>query len=596
MPEEERKEKDPKNYFLDLLYFVKKTSQLIKGYRKFFIFGLFLLLVTESLSLVSQYLFKDIVDYLPTFTQSGNAEYLIKLVVGIAICYIATSAFEYVTIVLISRTQNRLGHYLSVLVYGKLIDLSVAYHERENTGAKINKVENGIDRVHDMTDRLFWDFSPTLIRVIISAVVLFTIDWRIASVFLAVMPVYLYMTIRTNRKILPIIKDIRSGYERVYGKLTQAIFNVKTVQLFAQENEEKRRASIGLASIVKNQDAWVKIEFGSLWWRSNVSNLGRIFVISFGAYLALRQEITIGELVLFLTISFATFDSLFRMSRVFNHIIDAKVSIDRIYEILDSKEIVKSAQNALKRKLKGRIEFKDVSFAYKDKNVIDDIELSIEPGELVALVGPSGGGKSTIAKLLYRYYDVSHGKLLIDGVDIRNLNLKHYRRQLGMVSQDIDMFDVMVKDNIAYGQPKSSLYSVKRAAIAANADEFIEKLADKYDTEIGERGVKLSGGQRQRIGIARALLVNPKILILDEATSALDSESERKIQQAMKRLISGRTTIVIAHRLSTIKNADKIVVIDQGRIAEVGNHETLMKNEGVYKKLVDLQVKGYLQE
>ena len=592
---DQREEKPPKNYFVDLLYFIKKTWHLIKGFRKYFVVGLFFLLITESLSLVSQYLFKDIVDYLPDFTQSGNAGYLIKLVIGIAACYVATSAFEYLTIVLISRTQNRLGHYLYIMVYGKLIDLSVAYHERENTGAKINKVENGIDRVHDMIDRLFWDFAPTLIRVIISSVVLFTIDWRIASVFLSVMPFYLYMTIRANKKILPIIKEIRSGYERVYGKLTQAIFNVRTVQLFAQENEEKRRANIGLKAIVKNQDQWVKVEFRSLWWRSNLSNLGRIFVIAFGAYLALKQEITIGELVLFLTISFATFDSLFRMSRVFNHIIDAKVSIDRIIEILDNGEVVKSVSNAKKIRLRGKIEFKDVSFAYKDKNVLDDIELSIEPGELVALVGPSGGGKSTIAKLLYRYYDVTQGKLLIDGVDIRNLHLKDYRRQLGMVSQDIDMFDDKVKDNIAYGQPGASLKAIKRAAVAANADEFIEKLSDKYDTEIGERGVKLSGGQKQRIGIARALLVDPKVLILDEATSSLDSESERNIQQAIKRLIKGRTTIVIAHRLSTIKNADKIVVIDQGRIAEVGNHLTLMRQNGVYKKLVDLQVKGYLQ-
>lgn len=594
--EEKREEKPPENYFWDLLYFIRKTNGLITGYRKFFALGLFLLLIQEGLSLLSQYLFKDVVDYLPTFIESGEVSFLVNLLVGIGVCYVGISVFEYLEIMVVSRTQNRLGHSLFLTVYGKLLDLSVAYHERENTGAKIQKVENGIDRVHDMLDRLFWDFSPTLVRIVISSVLLVTIDWRIASVFIVIMPLYMYLTIITNKRILPVIKEIREGFERVYGKLTQSIYNVRTVQLFVQENEEKRRAKLGTLAITKNQDRWVSIEFKSLFWRSNLSNIGRIFVVAFGSYLALRQQITIGELVLFLTISFSCFDSLFRMSRVFNHLVDAKVSIDRIIAIMDSKELIKSTPNSKILKLKGSIEFNDVSFAYKEKNVLDDISFSIAPGELVALVGPSGGGKSTIAKLLYRYYDVTQGKLLIDGVDIRDLNLKHYRRQLGMVSQDIDMFDDKVKNNIAYGSPGASLYAVKRAALAANADEFIGKLADKYDSEIGERGIKLSGGQKQRIGIARALLVNPKILILDEATSSLDSESERKIQQAIKRLIEGRTTIVIAHRLSTIKNADKIIVIDQGRIAEIGNHEDLMKNNGVYKKLVDLQVRGYLQE
>ena len=588
--------KQKQGYFANFVFFLKKAVLLMSGYRRFFIFGLILLFITESLQLLAQYWFSNIVDFLPQLAAGGVIDKLIWLVAAMVASFLIISVVEYFTVLLMTKTMIRFEHHLSLIVYGKLLDLSMAYHERENTGAKLTKLENGIDRFRDMLERLFWDFSPTIIRVVISAVVLFTIDYRIALVFIAVVPLYLLLTIRMNNKVNPIRKQIREGYESVYGKFTQAVFNVKTVQLFAQEAEEKRRAKTGIAGIIRSQFRWAHINFKANFWRSNVNNLGIILILSFGVYLAVRGQITIGELVLFLTLSFDSYDGLYNMSRVIDHLLDAKVSVERMLKILENDEVVKSAPNAVKLNLKGKIEFRDVSFAYKDKNVLDDIELTVEPGEVVALVGPSGGGKSTIAKLLYRYYDVSHGGLFIDGVDIKKLNLRHFREQLGMVSQDIDMFDDTIKENIAYGKPGASIRAIKAAAMAANADEFIEKIPEKYEAMVGERGVKLSGGQRQRIGIARALLVNPKILVLDEATSSLDSESERKIQQAIRRLIKGRTTIIIAHRLSTIRNADKIVVIDQGRIAEAGKHDELMAKGGIYSRLVNLQVSGYLRE
>ena len=244
----------------------------------------------------------------------------------------------------------------------------------------------------------------------------------------------------------------------------------------------------------------------------------------------------------------------------------------------------------------GKLSTSGLMKIYGGRKVVNDISLEINPGEVVAFVGPSGGGKSTVAKLIYRYFDPVKGDILIDEHNLKDIDLKSYRRQLGVVNQDIEIFDDSIKSNISYGQPGSSFALVKEAAKIANADEFIDGFKQKYKTMVGERGVKLSGGQRQRVGIARAIVINPRILILDEATSSLDAGSEKKIQQAIHRVIKDRTTIIIAHRLSTVRNADRIFVLDHGRIVESGKHAELLKTGGLYSKLVKLQVGGYLQE
>ena len=300
------------------------------------------------------------------------------------------------------------------------------------------------------------------------------------------------------------------------------------------------------------------------------------------------------EFVLFFQGGVQTYFSLFELTRTLDHIMNAKVGIDRLLKVIDSDDYIVSHEDGIKRNLQGDVEFKNVSFDYGDGKVLKNINFKIKHGEVVALVGPSGGGKSTVAKLLYRYYDVTSGGILIDDDPIENFDIKNYRSQLGIVNQDIDIFSDTVKANISYGRPKATMKEVHQAAKIANADEFVNKLKKKYDTLVGERGIKLSGGQKQRIGIARAILVDPKILILDEATSSLDSSSEKMIQEAIHRVIKNRTTIVIAHRLSTVKNADKIIVIAKGRISQQGTHSQLMRKGGLYKKFVTLQTSGYL--
>jgi len=313
-----------------------------------------------------------------------------------------------------------------------------------------------------------------------------------------------------------------------------------------------------------------------------------------GAYFAYNGEITPGDLVLFIMVGGNCYYSLYSFSRIVDMVMEAKVGVERIFKVLESKAEIPEKPDSKKVQLKGAIEFNKVYFNYGEGNVLKDVHFKIKPGEVVALVGPSGGGKTTIAKLLYRYFDCTKGKILFDKIDVKDLDLKSMRSQLAIVDQDIDIFNSSVKENIAYGKPEAELSEVKKAARIANAAEFIEKFEKGYNTIVGERGIKLSGGQKQRIGIARAVLVDPRVLILDEATSSLDAESEKMIQDAINKVIKDRTTIVIAHRLSTVKNADKIIVIEDGKIKEIGSHEKLLKKKGVYSKLVELQLSGYL--
>lgn len=566
---------------------------LIKQYKKYFVVAFLLVVLMEVLDLGANYIFKEIIDALIKI-QEIEVMFIIWLVVGWAGVYFLISILQYVNTLWMVKVEIKIEHYLSVLVYQKLMELSLGYHEKENTGAKLQKIDNGLQSVRRIIDRLFWDFAPTSVKVILSFGFLMFIDWRIGLTFIIVVPIFMFLTIKMNKDVYPVRKQIRKGFERVYGKFGQAIYNVKTVQAYVQEDREVKEAKTGIRGIIRSQFRYIKVLFSFNFWRFNVIGVGIAAVTLLGVYLAYKGQITTGELVLFINVSMSSYFQLYSLSRIFDDIMEAKVGVERILKIIESEEKIEVKDDAVKLNLRGEIEFKNVYFDYGESGVLKNINLKINAGEVVAFVGPSGGGKTTMVKLLYRYFDAKRGSIFIDGHDLRDLDLDKYRAQLGIVNQDIDIFNDTIKANIAYGKPKISLRQVKEAAKIANASEFIEKFDKKFETEVGERGIKLSGGQRQRVGIARAILVDPKILILDEATSSLDAESEKMIQLAINRVIKKRTTIIIAHRLSTIKNADRIVVIDRGRIVEVGTHAELLKLKGVYSRLVKLQISGYL--
>ncbi len=578
----------------NLKFVFKSIYDLIRQYRMYFIVAFGAIVAIQLFDLAASYAFKEIIDSL--IGSAGSVTKTVIVWAGLwALFYFAISGLEYFNSRWIVKVEIKIGHYLSLKVYQKLIGLSLGYHEKENTGAKLTKIDNGCESVRRIMDRIMWDFTPTMLKVIFSFIFLMFIDWRIALTFLIIIPVFFWLTLKMNSSVYCLRKKIRHNTEKVYGKFGQAIYNVKTVQAYVQEKREIQEAKTGVWKIIKTQFRYIRILFSYNFWRFNIVGVGISLVIGLGLYLVSLQQISTGELVLFINISFSSYFQLYSLTRIFDDIMEAKVGVERILKVLNSDAEIPKNPEAKKIELRGGIEFKNVYFDYDaDEKVLKNINLNIKPGEIVALVGHSGGGKTTLAKLLYRYFDVKKGHIKIDGIDIRDLDLDTYRAQLGIVSQDIDIFNDTVRANIAYGEPRASFSKIIESAKMANAHEFIEKFKKKYNTVVGERGIKLSGGQRQRVGIARALLTEPKILIFDEATSSLDAESEKLIQEAIKRVIKKRTTIIIAHRLSTVKNADRIVVLDKGKIVEVGTHEQLIKMKGAYAKLVKLQISGYL--
>jgi ABC-type multidrug transport system fused ATPase/permease subunit len=382
--------------------------------------------------------------------------------------------------------------------------------------------------------------------------------------------------------------------------MTQAIINVNTVKSFVQEKEETKRHGSFVNSALQNFLNGFALILRANIGRNFVIDMGRFLILVFGVFLVIRSEITIGSLVFVFTISEKALISLYRISRLYDRIIESSDAIERLYDLFQEENDIINKKDGLKPlTIKGDIEFKGVTFIYRESGIkaLFNVNLKIEAGSRIALVGPSGGGKTTIARMIYRHYDPTSGQVLLDGIDLREYDLFSFRKFIAIVPQEVDIFNMSIRDNIAYGNSKASMDEIREAARIANMEEFVNKINGGYDALVGERGLKLSGGQRQRLGIARAVLVKPRILIFDEATSNLDSQSERLIQDSMDKISQNRTVIIIAHRLSTIRRSDKIIVLENGKIVEQGTHKELVsRSSGLYRKLVSLQEMGDVEK
>jgi ABC-type multidrug transport system fused ATPase/permease subunit len=589
------KDSTEKQVKIDLGRFWRRIWKLLEPSQKQIKRLLVLIMAMEIARLTGPFMLKLVIDKITNFdvAQLGN---ILILVGAMFLVNQGLSLVDYIADKRIFDVFVDFDAYLANNAHKKMVFLSLGYHEKENTGSKIIKISRGIDKIDNLFGNFFWEVAPTIFQIIFTTITLFVVNWRFGVIVLIFVPAFIFLTLRVNRLVFPFRKKRFDQQEVAASLMTQSIININTVKSFVAELREYAQFS----RATKNVQNSVLQEFGKILQyniaRNLVIDLGRGFVLVFGIYLVLHGQITIGSIVFVYTISEKALLSLFRISRLYDRIMESSEAVERLYLLSKEEAEIKNTEKGIKPKnIEGRIEFKNLSFCYKDSDnrALDRASFTINSGCVVALVGPSGGGKTTVVRMIYRHYDPTEGQILLDGKDLREYDLYAFRKFMAIVPQEVEIFDTSIKENIAYAKPTASMEEVVAAARTANAEEFILQLKDGYNTTVGERGIKLSGGQRQRVGIARAILANPRILIFDEATSSLDSYSERLIQDAMDKISRNRTVIVIAHRLSTIKKADKIIVLEKGKVVEEGSHTELSRMDGgLYQKLIKLQAVG----
>ncbi|MDR2903959.1 MAG: ABC transporter ATP-binding protein/permease [Clostridiales bacterium] len=480
---------------------------------------------------------------------------------------------------------------MRVRIYDKLQQLSLKYYNDKQTGQLMSRIINDTAEIEVLVAHAAPDLIVNVLIFASVAVMLFIINAKLAAVSLISIPFLVLMSLFYSKKVLPKFRKRQKVVGLLNGTLQDNLTGMKEIQAFNQQKTEKKRVS---SLAVEHAEMTLHaLKFGAVYhpFVQFFSSMGTVFVIAFGGALAANREIPIADVIAFIMYLGIFYQPITTMARVNEDIQTAIAGSERVYEVLDEDSDVKEKATAdTLKNVTGRIDFDNVSFQYNDTGaVLKDINLEILPGQMIALVGPTGVGKTTLISLLNRFYDPTDGAILIDGTDIRDVTLRSLHDSISIVLQDVFLFNGTVAENIAYGCKGATAEQIIEASKIARAHEFIERLENGYDTEIGERGARLSGGQKQRISIARAVLRDKPILILDEATAAVDVETEKLIQEAMDIVMKNRTTILIAHRLSTIKKADKIIVLNDGTIEESGTHETLMQHGGLYAKLAKIQ-------
>lgn len=555
----------------------------------------------QALSLLEPWMVKHVIDGI-TEQSPFVREHLFAVSMGMLVVLVAIGGAQIKKNKHIGEVLQVIERELPVACGRKLLRLPLVYHQSENTGIVIGKVVRGVGRTIDLTAMCLWEIVPLVLQTTMTAVIMIAYGWYTVLFFLPIVAVFGWVTVRVRLKFLPQRMerhDLDSDADELLG---QAVTNVMTTQAFAQEERE-----MGAITLLRNRVYRMEVhEFGhyrrSDFLRTSLINVGRVGIIFICAWAAFGNRMTMGTLFFLSTLAEKVFLSCYRIGAIFDQMIEASEPVTRMVGILHEPETLMNSivPRPFDSRPVGEIVFDRVTFAYKKRGengdgvrepALREVNLTIRSGETVGVVGESGGGKSTLVKLLMRFGDPNHGSICLDGVDVRERDVHAFRRHIGYVPQEVEIYDTSVAANIAYGNPNASRAQIERAAQVANADAFITELPHGYDEVVGNRGLRLSGGQRQRIGIARAVLLDPPILVFDEATSHVDVVSERKIQRAIEELRRGRTVILIAHRLSTVQNADRIVVVDRGRIKEIGTHTELVRRNGIYHRLVELQTR-----
>jgi ATP-binding cassette subfamily B protein len=558
--------------------------------------GFLLTLLSTAATLVAPYLTMPLMDNVLIPFQNGKpidwnlvSMYLGGLFGAAMVAWLLGWARTYI----LALVSERIGRDLRTTTYEHLLGLSLEYFGGKRTGDLMARIGTETDRINVFLSLHLLDFATDILMIIMTASILFSINHWLAIVTLLPLPFIAWMIHYVRDKLRTGFEKVDRVWAEVTNVLADTIPGIRVVKAFAQEKREAERfrESNGrnLAMNDKLNKTW------SLFSPTVtlLTEIGLLVVWAFGIWQISKGDITVGVLTAFLAYISRFYTRLDSMSRIVSVTQKAAAGAKRIFDVLDHVSSVPEPTNPVHLgKVEGRLELRKASFRYGTRAVTRDVDLMIEPGEMIGLVGHSGSGKSTLVNLICRFYDVSEGQVLIDGVDVRSVPVAEFRQHIGLVLQEPFLFFGTIADNIAYGKPDATRQEIIGAARAAHAHEFILRLPHGYDSLVGERGQGLSGGERQRISIARALLIDPKILILDEATSSVDTETEKEIQKALDNLVRGRTTIAIAHRLSTLRKADRLVVMDRGRLVELGNHDELMATEGHYYKLYQAQARN----
>ncbi|PKM67552.1 MAG: thiamine ABC transporter permease [Firmicutes bacterium HGW-Firmicutes-2] len=575
----------------------KKFISYYKPHKKLFILDMLSALVIAAIDLVYPMLSRQVLnDYLPTSDETLRP--FLIFIGALLLMYVVRSAFQFIV--------DYWGHILGVRMeydmrkelFNHLQKLSFKYYDKTRTGHIMSRMINDLNEMTELAHHGPEDLFLSIIMLVGSFIAMLMIQWKLALAVYLFIPVLVWFAIKQRTKMSNGFKEVKKSMAGINADLESSISGIRVAKSFANENYEIDKFDKGNMIFRGSKNIAYKTMAIFMLGMSFMTNSLHVVALGFGGFLIYKGEMSYTDLIAFTLYINNFLIPIRRLTSFVQQYESGMAGFERFMEIMATEPEIMDQENAIELKnIKGDIRFEDVVFSYNNhETVLDGINLEITPGHTLAIVGPSGGGKTTLCHLIPRFYEVDGGRISIDGIDIREVTMASLRTNIGLVSQDIFLFAGTVRENILYGRTGASDTDIIEAAKNAEIHDFIMGLEEGYDTIVGERGLRLSGGQKQRISIARVFLKNPPILILDEATSALDNETELKVQQALEKLSKGRTSLVIAHRLSTIKNADEILVITENGIEEKGNHETLLNNNKLYSKLYHAQFKGYIPD
>lgn len=571
---------------------LKRFIHYYAPYRAIFFLDLLCATVISAIDLAYPQILRTLTNTLFTKSSSTILRALIPIAIGLFLMYVLQSLCKYY----VSCQGHMMGARMERDMRQQLFDhyeqLSFSYYDQHNSGQMMSKLVSDLFDISEFAHHGPENLFISIVKIVGSFVFLFLINWRLAIPLAVLVVCMFFFSLKQNRRMQQTFLENRRKIGDVNASLQDTLAGIRVVQSFANEDIERQKFYKSNHDFLKSKDDNYRCMGSFMSWNLFFQGMMYLTTLVFGGFLISKGLMNVGDLAMY-ALYIGIFISPIQILVELTEMMQKGLSgFRRFLDVMDTKPEIEDAKDATPlTNVQGFVSYENVSFHYSDDEtpVLSDVSFQIEAGKSIALVGPSGSGKTTICSLLPRFYDVTEGRITIDGKDVRSLTLNSLRNQIGLVQQDVYLFCGTVRENIAYGKPDATMDEIIDAAKKANIHDFIEELPDGYDTFVGERGTRLSGGQKQRISIARVFLKNPPILILDEATSALDNESERWIQQSLEELAKNRTTITIAHRLSTIRNADEILVVADNRICERGTHDELVEKNGIYAHYYEMQ-------